>query len=86
MLSGTGVRDGINGGYVEPQDARFSEQLSSEIAAWQQRYETAHFAGFPEEIVGALDDEGIKLTSKANGELGGHAIGYYSHGRMKRLV
>jgi len=86
MLSGTGVRDTVNGGYVEPGAIGLSSLLVRDIAAWQQKYEEAHFAGFPEELVADLDEEGLVLSSRAAGELGGKSVGYYSNGRLKRLT
>jgi hypothetical protein len=85
MLSGTGVRDAINGGYVDPVQAGLSQKLSDDVSAWQRRYESAHYAGLPEDVVSSLDLEGLELTSRAKGELGEAAVGYYSHGRLKRL-
>lgn len=85
MLSGTGVRDAIEGGYVDLLTLGLSASLAGDVAAWQQKYEQAHFAGFPEHVVGDLDKEGLVLASRAQAELSGKSIGYYSNGRMKRL-
>ena len=85
MLSGTGLRDAREGGYVEPMALGLSASLSSDVAAWQRRYEAAHFADFPEQVVGDLDKEGLVLASRAQTELRGKTIGYFSNGLMKRL-
>ena len=85
MLSGTGVRDAVAGGYVAP-DAILSAQLVSDIASWQRRYEEAHFAGFPANTVALLDDKGLALASRVHGELGDKSIGYFSNGRVERLA
>ncbi len=85
MLSGTGVRDAINGGYPAPRDIGLSEALADEIADWQQRYEEAHFDGFPEGLVTELDQQGLALTLQAGSELPDIEIGYFSNGQLKRL-
>ena len=51
MLSGTGVRDAVSGGYVEPKAIGLSASLAAELVAWQRRYEEAHFADFPEHVL-----------------------------------
>jgi len=40
MLSGTGIRDAVEGGYVQ---LRISPALSNKLAAWLLKYEEAHF-------------------------------------------
>ncbi|PEQ10186.1 hypothetical protein B2G71_23685 [Novosphingobium sp. PC22D] len=85
MLSGTGVRDVAAGGYVTPDAIGLSAQLAADLAAWQKRYEDAHFAGFPVNDVAALDADGLALTSRVRGELSDRSIGYFSNGRMERL-
>jgi hypothetical protein len=86
MLSGTGVRDTIVGGYIAPDAMGLSVQLVADITTWQRRYEEAHFAGFPANAVVALDDEGLDLASRVRSELSGKSVGYFSNGRMKQLA
>ena len=86
MLSGTGVRDAISGAYVEPQAIGLSAPLIADLLAWRRRYEEAHFADLPEDIVAALDEEGLVLACHAGAELRVKSVGYYSHGRAKRLA
>jgi hypothetical protein len=85
MLSGTGVRDARAGGYVKPLELGLPASLADDLATWQRRYEEAHFAGFPEEVVDELDGEGLALASRVQDELSGKSVGYFSNGRMKRL-
>ncbi|WP_132910863.1 hypothetical protein [Sphingomonas sp. BK235] len=85
MLSGTGVRDVLNGGYVEPSDLGLSTSLIARLSAWQKRYEETHFSDFPADQVAALDLEGIDLTRAVREERRDLKIGYYSHGLTKRL-
>jgi hypothetical protein len=86
MLSGTGVRDAARGGYVESASMGLSASLASDVEQWQQRYEDAHFAGFPAELVTDLDKQGIALTARADAELPDKSFGYFSNGLMKLLV
>ncbi len=86
MLSGTGVRDAINGGYVSPDAIGLSTQLAADLAAWQRCYEEAHFAGFPADAVAQLDDDGLALASRTQEELIDKSVGYFSCGQMERLT
>lgn len=45
-LSGTGIRDAVEGGYLAASEIGISEFLGEEILAWQQRYELAHFRAY----------------------------------------
>jgi len=85
MLSGTGVRDAINGGYVDPKSLGLSEQLALSLTSWQALYEEAHFAGLPDDLVTQLDRDGVALASRVREELAGTKVGYFSNGLMKRL-
>ena len=85
MLSGTGFRDAINGGYVDPKSLGLSEQLAHSLTCWQALYEEAHFAGFPDDLVTKLDKDGVALASRVREELAGIKVGYFSNGLMKRL-
>lgn len=86
MLSGTGLRDAVNGGYLRSEAVGLSSPLASHVADWQRRYENAHFAGFPEDIVANLDEEGLLILSKVQVELPNKRVGYFSNGRMKQLA
>ena len=85
MMSGTGVRDAINGGYVDPETLGFSRALIHELDKWLQRSKAAHFAGHPMNEVATLDREGAALAHKARAELSEYNFGYFSDGLMKRL-
>ncbi len=43
MFSGTGVRDSVEGGYLNLQKLELSGQLIARISAWLSDYEDAHF-------------------------------------------
>ncbi|GMM93282.1 hypothetical protein [Qipengyuania sp. MTN3-11] len=85
MLSGTGIRDAVNGGYVDPTSIGISGAALEHLNQWQKFYEQAHFAGFPVDKVTELDEQGLLLTkeiSKANPD---KTFAYFSDGLMKRL-
>ncbi|WP_093293535.1 hypothetical protein [Sphingomonas sp. NFR04] len=86
MLSGTGVRDAVEGGYLHPEAIGLSTSLIADVADWQRRYEDAHFAGFPGDAVANLDEEGLALRLKMQAELPDKTVGYFSNGRMARLA
>ena len=85
MLSGTGVRDAINGGYIDPKILGLSAGLADRLSSWQARYEEAHFAGFPEDVVAELDKEGAALALSVRKELASAKVDYFSNGLMKQL-
>ena len=86
MLSGTGVRDAIGGGYVEHAELGLSPNVVEAIASWLVRYETAHYLQFddPREVE-ALDNIGLELCDRLAQELPGNKIGYFSAARMEEL-
>lgn len=86
MLSGTGVRDAISGGYVELAELGLSPNTVEVIASWLARYETAHYQRFNDSReVEALDDIGLELCDRLARELPGNKIGYFSAARMEKL-
>ncbi|GHC91845.1 hypothetical protein [Novosphingobium pokkalii] len=86
MLSGTGLRDAVNGGYLRADFVGLPPLLAADIAEWQSKYESAHFAGFPESLVTRLDKEGLTILSRVQSELPDKVVGYFSNGKMKRLA
>ena len=85
MLSGTGVRDAINGGYIEPKALGLSTDLIIDLADWLHRYEKAHFGGFDAQLVSELDDLGIVLMARDASELPQAKVAYFSNGLMKHI-
>ena len=85
MLSGTGVRDVANGGYVASRDLGLSAALQARIAAWQRTYEEVHFNGFAETDVAEVDRAGQELAASVRAERPDLRVGYYSNGMMQRL-
>ena len=86
MLSGTGIRDVLNGGYVKPQDMRLSGGLIEEISIWLSKYEDAHYDRYRDtKEVEALDELGIDIAKKIVVETGNEKVGYFSSVHMREL-
>lgn len=86
MLSGTGIRNAIEGGYIAPSQLTLSPDLCATLTAWVSRYEQAHFSGYSDEaVISGLDREGIVLRDRLADERPDHKVGYYSDALMKRL-
>jgi hypothetical protein len=65
MLSGTGVRDAIGGGYVDLAELGLLPNVVQLITGWLARYETAHYRQFDEpQEVQALDEIGLELCDR----------------------
>jgi hypothetical protein len=86
MLSGTGLRDAVNGGYLRADALGLSSSLASQVADWQRRYEGAHFDSFPGQLVASLDEGGLSLLPRIKNELPHKNVGYFSSAKMKRLA
>ena len=62
MLSGTGVRDAIEGGYLDLHELGLSSDFIKDILLWVRRYEDAHYAQFDDkQEVTVLDSQGLAL-------------------------
>lgn len=86
MLSGTGVRDTVDGGYISPGDLGLSSDLCQKISRWLYRYEKAHFAGYQDRIeVADLDTEGVDIRRLIQSELPESRVVYFSDADMKRM-
>lgn len=86
MLSGTGIRDRINGGYIDPEALGLSSPLVDDLRTWLSQYEDAHYAGFDDpEIVSTLDQGGVALTDRIARERTSDEVGYYSNAHLKEL-
>ena len=87
MLSGTGVRDSLAGGYLDPQELGLSLELVQRIRKWVIQYETAHYVQFKDETENQrLDREGIEITRQARDQLPTSKIEYFSNARMQKLA
>jgi len=86
MLSGTGLRDSANGGYLHPPEIGLSEDLASRISSWLSDYANAHFHQYEDQRNNeALDQEGINITRAVRAELPEAHVGYFSNAYMKEI-
>lgn len=86
-LSGTGVRDAVEGGYLTPSFIGVSDGLGDEISAWQKRYELDHFRSYTDSAeVDKLDAEGLTLRQKLSVELAPAKVQYFSCAKMRMLL
>jgi len=85
-LSGTGIRDGIAGGYVDRDEPGLSADLTKRIVKWLLGYENAHYHQFVDEAENErLDREGIEIAKQVREELPDTKVEYYSHAKMRRI-
>jgi hypothetical protein len=86
MLSGTGLRDSVEGGYLEPTQLGLSDVLTDRIGRWLAEYENAHYAGFEDRAeCDALDNEGIRICAEVKRELPQSKVEYYSHALQAKM-
>jgi hypothetical protein len=86
MLSGTGVRDAVSGGYVDLAELGLSPNTMKVIASWLARYEAVHYQHFNDlQEIKALDDVGLELRNRLARELPENKIGYFSAARTETL-
>lgn len=87
MLSGTGIRDSLEGGYLKPEELGLSPELIHKISDWLSCYENAHYKQYEDRNqVAELDAEGIDICVMLKRELPDSKIEYYSNSDMKRLI
>ena len=62
MLSGTGIRDSIEGGYLDPCEFGLPGEVIDKISLWLKEYENAHYLQYEDkDQVAKLDSEGIEI-------------------------
>ena len=86
MLSGTGLRDGKAGGYLDLQNLGLSADLTKRIANWLLAYESAHYGQFADKAENdRLDQEGIAIAMSVREERPGVRVEYFSNAQMRKL-
>jgi hypothetical protein len=87
MMSGTGIRDSVEGGYLKPSDLGVSGGLAERISTWLQQYEEAHYDQYRDQKKNAaLDEEGIRISEELRKELPEAKVQYYSNALMRLLL
>lgn len=87
MLSGTGIRNSVAGGYIDPSKLGISRGLIEKINQWLIRYERSHYNQFTDKNENKiLDQEGLKITKQLQNELPGSKIEYYSSAELRKFA
>lgn len=87
MFSGTGIRDSIEGGYINPDKLGISLELKQKISRWLNRYEDEHYAQYEDKsIVSKLDEEGIEICQLLKSEMPESKVEYYSAAETKKFL
>lgn len=82
-LSGTGIRDKYEGGYLDPEDLGLSLSITQRLNEWLSKYENEHYNGFTDDnIINELDREGKEIALIIKNELSEVKIEYFSDARM----
>jgi hypothetical protein len=86
QMSGTGIRDAVTGGALDPIDLGLSADLQVKIAYWVALYEAAHCADYQDSAtVEELDKVGLEIALQVKSELPGSKIQYQSDAKMTRV-
>jgi hypothetical protein len=86
MLSGTGIRDGVHGGYFETSAIGVSSGLGGKISEWLERYENAHFFQFGNAAENELlDKQGVEIARSLKAELPGVRVTYFSNAKLEEI-
>ncbi|MES2619691.1 MAG: hypothetical protein V4615_02485 [Bacteroidota bacterium] len=86
-LSGTGIRDKYEGGYLAPEDLGLSSDTIQRLNAWLSKYENEHYNGFTDDnIIDELDREGKEIALLIKAELSEVKLEYFSDARMTNEI
>ena len=86
MLSGTGIRDGVAGGYLDPLGIGLSEELAKRLSEWVAEYEDAHYYQFEDMAKNEeLDKEGVAIARQVRHEFPNARVEYFSSAKMRRI-
>ncbi len=81
---GTGIRDSVEGGFVELELLAISPGLKDRIKKWVLQYEVEHYNDYAdEENIEKLDIEGREIAILLKKELVDVKVKYYSAATMK---
>lgn len=82
-LSGTGIRDKYEGGYISPNELGLSFVVIDRLNQWLSKYENEHYNGFTDaHIINELDQEGKEIAILIKSELSEVKLEYFSDARM----
>lgn len=82
-LSGTGIRNKYEGGYINPEDLCLKIDTIKRLNNWLLKYEEEHYNGFQNnKLIDALDLEGKEIALCIKAEIAEVKIEYFSDARM----
>lgn len=86
-LSGTGIRDKYQGGYLTPEELGLRSTTIQSLNTWLAKYENEHFNGFTDNnIIDDLDREGKEIALIIKRELSIVKVEYFSDARMSNEI
>ena len=86
MLSGTGIRDTVNGGYLKLDSFDLPESLIVRIEDWLSRYANAHYNQYSDSSeIELLDKEGIEIASLIKAQIMDCKVEYFSDAKMENI-
>lgn len=87
MMSGTGIRDTLEGGYLKPDELGLSSELKRKISDWLSSYENEHYSQYEDKsVVAGLDAEGIEICDLLKSEIPDSKVEYYSAAETKKII
>ena len=87
MMSGTGIRDSVEGGYIKISELGISAELQSQIVEWLAAYEDAHYSQYADkDEIEKLDAEGLAIATSLQKELHEAKVEYYSSAKMEKMI
>ncbi len=87
MFSGTGIRDSIEGGYLDPNELMLPPDLIEKISKWLKQYEDAHYMKYEDKAqVVKLDSEGVEICILIKDALPESKVEYYSSAETQRIL
>ncbi len=83
MLNGTGIRDQLNGGYIEPESLGITPTLIKKLQDWHLKYQEEFYNGYSNTlIVDKLDELGRDISNEIQKELTEFKVSYFSDAKM----
>lgn len=85
-ISGTGIRNAVSGGFIDPHSLSVSAGLTEQIEQWVKDYEQAHYRQFDDEQENErLDAQGLAIRSQLTKEIPDSKIDYFSESKMRKM-
>lgn len=87
MISGTGIRDTYESGYLDIKKLGLSSDIQNKILEWLHKYENAHYNDFEDFTqIEELDAEGLEITQIIKSEIPDVKVEYFSAAKTKKII